>query len=362
VPRLPRYRRAPGSLEPGQLYHVTNRGVDRCDIFHSDLDRILFLSFVAEACLHFGAACHAWCLMTTHWHLVLEDTNGMLSQILHRFESTYARYFNDTRPRRRGGPLFESRFRAQLIDSTRYFEDVCAYVLLNPLETKSPMAQSAEAYRWSSAALVCCEITTAASVAALIEPFGGVDAILAALPPSQRKASLELRRKRLEALASGTWLERDHLLAGRCADDYRQLLAARAALRAASREQTAPPPIPLAAARAAVHPATLASRPPFAGFLLAEVEAQIRAACDQIVPPALASPESLRDLLLYALHRFTSASLASLAKLAGIAKDAARRTLERIRADRHLTPDSHRVLWSLEWALRWRLRAAPHRP
>ena len=43
---------------------------------------------------------------------------------------------------------------------------------------------------------------------------------------------------------------------------------------------------------------------------LAEVEDQIRGTCAQIVPPALASPECLRDLLLYTLHRFTSASLA----------------------------------------------------
>ena len=77
MPRQPRHRRAPGSLEPGQLYHVTNRGVDRCDIFHSDLDRILFLSFVAEACIHFGAVCHAWCLMTTHWHF--DHNNGAIA-------------------------------------------------------------------------------------------------------------------------------------------------------------------------------------------------------------------------------------------------------------------------------------------
>jgi REP element-mobilizing transposase RayT len=358
VPRLPRCRRSPGSLEPGRLYHVTNRGVDRCDIFHSDLDRILFLSMLAEACLHFGAVCHAWCLMSSHFHVVLEDTNGMLSQVLHRLESTYARYFNDTRPRRRGGPLFESRFRSELIDSTRYFEEVCAYVLLNPIETKTPMASSAEAYRWSSALLVCSETTAEASISALLEPFGGIDAILAALRPSHRKSSLELRRKRLEALASGAWLERDHLLAGRSTDEYRDVLAARAARRAASRARSPLPAIPIAAAQRT----SVASRPPFAGFPLAAVDEKIRDACRHLLPPVLAAPDRLRDLVLYALHRFTSASLDSLARLAGIALDAARQTLERIQADRMLKPDCHRLLWSLEWALRWRLRAAPHRP
>src|SRR5262245_48993222 len=108
--RLPRHRRAPGSLEPGQIYHVTNRGVDSCDIFHTDRDRVLFLGMLAEACLLTGAVCHAVCLMTTHFHFVVEDPRGLLSQILHRLEGSYARYFNATRHSRRRGPLFESRF------------------------------------------------------------------------------------------------------------------------------------------------------------------------------------------------------------------------------------------------------------
>src|SRR5439155_15163845 len=127
---------APGSLEPGQLYHVTSRGVNRCDFFHSDLDRILFLAMLAEACLRFGVVCHAVCLMSTHFHFVVEDGRGMLSQLLHRVESGYVRYFNDTRKPRRSGPLVDSRFRAELIDSTDYFEDACAYVFLNPVRTK----------------------------------------------------------------------------------------------------------------------------------------------------------------------------------------------------------------------------------
>jgi REP element-mobilizing transposase RayT len=362
VPRQPRCRRGPGSLEPGQLYHVTNRGVDRCDIFHSDLDRVLFLSMVAEACVHFGAVCHAFCLMTTHWHFVIEDPNGMLSQILHRFESTYARYFNDTRRRRRGGPLFESRFRAELVDSVRYFEDVCAYVLLNPLETKTPMAASAEVYRWSSAALVCSETSPAAFSTSLVEPLGGVEVILAGLPPSQRRSSLELRRKRLEALVSGAWLERDHLLAGRSPEMYRSELAVRTATRAAARAQTTPPPVSLAEARANTHPATAASRPAFAGFALAEVEWEVRAACVRLLPPALVTPDRMRDLVLYTLHRFTSASLGALARALGITLRVARRIVERIRTDRVLKLDGQYLLWSLEWALRWRLQAAPHRP
>jgi hypothetical protein len=136
----------------------------------------------------------------------------------------------------------------------------------------------------------------------------------------------------------------------------------RAAKNAAARAKTAPPPIPLAVARARAYPATLTSRPAFAGFPLVDVEEQIRVACERIIPPALATTERLRDLVLYALHRFTSTTLTALARLAGVTRAAARRTLERIRGDRLIDPDGHRMLWSLEWALRWQLRAAPYRP
>ena len=358
--RVPSNRRAPGSLEPGQLYHVTNRGVDRCEIFHSDLDRVMFLSMVAEACQLYGAVCHAWCLMTTHWHCVIEDPRGMLSQVLHRFESAYVRYFNDSRARRRTGPLFEGRFRSELVDSVRYFEDACAYVLLNPVDTQSPMAATAEAYRWSSAKMLCSETTPAQAMLGLLEPMGGVEAILASLPPSKRTASVERRRRRLEALVSGEWLEGDHVLAGRSGDAYRQRLAGRAAQRAAKRAGTAPV-VPLADATARVHPATLASRPAFAGFPLAEVEAEIREACERFVPPVLSTSVCLRDLTVYALHRFTSAPLAALAKGAGISRGVARRLIERLRGERTNMPERHGLLWSIEWSLRWQLGAAPYR-
>jgi REP element-mobilizing transposase RayT len=359
VPRQPRCRRASGSLEPGRIYHVTNRGVDRCDIFHSDLDRVLFLSCFAEACVRFGAVCHAWCLMTNHLHLVVEDTRGMLSQLMHRVESAYARYFNDTRRRRRRGPLFESRFRAELIHSTDYFEAACAYVVLNPLETRTPMATSAEAYRWSSAAMVCSDTTPVASIAALIEPFGGMDAILERFPPSRRKSSIELRRARLEALASGAWLEREHVLAGRSPDEYLRMLASRAErmseIAIDEKEQTEPE-AQLAEGE------SLASRPPFAGFELPDVEVQIRSVCDRLIPGSFASPERLRDLVLYSLHRFTTASFDALARVGGISAEAVRWAIERIGADRLITPAWGRMLWTLEWALRWKLLAAPYRP
>ena len=372
MPRRPRNEQSSGWLDPGRLYHVTNRGVNRCEIFQSDLDRIVFLSVFAEACLRLGVVCHAWCLMTTHFHFVVEDIRGQLPQLLHSVESVYARYFNDTRPNRRGGPLFESRYRAKLIDSDPYFEDACAYVLLNPLKTAVPLAETAERYRWSSAAFVCCDLTPATAVGALVDPLGGIDAVLEALPRSARKASRERRRARLEALIGGTWMAREHVRGGRTAAQYRAVLALRARL---SDADGAPfDDVPNNAngtmdslGRSELRPSTparraaLASRPPFAGFDLASVKECVVGACESSASASLMPSRRLRDLCAYALYRFTSATCEQLARALGMTADAVERRVRAMRSDRASSVSVRRLSWLLEWSLRWKLGAAPHR-
>jgi REP element-mobilizing transposase RayT len=365
VPRLPRYRRAPDSLEPGQIYHVTNRGVDRSLLFASDRDRIVFLSLLAEACLTHGVVCHAWCLMSNHYHLIVEDPRGMLSQMMHHLQFCYARYFNDTRLPRRTGPLFESRFCAELIDSTAYFHDAVAYVLLNPVRTVSPMAPAPEAYRWSSAALVCSETSPAEFAASLLAPLGGLDGVLAALPTSRIKASQERRRHRLEALAGGAWMERDRVLAGRTPQFYRHLLTTRAACEPSPSHDVLPRSIPTASAMSS-QAARIASAPHRAAFTGLDLEATMSAisqACRRLIPASLTRPaEDKGDVVAYALWRFTSASAERISATVGLAVERFENLLLDVRRARKLDAAWNRALWAVEWALRWQLRAAPHRP
>ena len=57
---------------PGAMYHVTNRGDQREDIFRDDPDRQKFLATLDEACAKTEWQVHAYCLMRNHFHLVLE--------------------------------------------------------------------------------------------------------------------------------------------------------------------------------------------------------------------------------------------------------------------------------------------------
>ena len=63
---------------PGAIYHVLNRGDHGEDIFRDDQDRELFLAALGEACQETGWQVHAFCLMSNHFHLVVETPEANL--------------------------------------------------------------------------------------------------------------------------------------------------------------------------------------------------------------------------------------------------------------------------------------------
>src|SRR6266853_1642934 len=56
----------------GAIYHVMSRGNGKAAVFHNDVDRRSFVQTLAEACAKTDWQVHAYCLMKTHFHLVLE--------------------------------------------------------------------------------------------------------------------------------------------------------------------------------------------------------------------------------------------------------------------------------------------------
>ncbi len=64
----------------GALYHVTSRGNERKLIFKDDADREALLRILTQVTQRFHWLCHAYCLMTNHYHLVIETPDGNLSK------------------------------------------------------------------------------------------------------------------------------------------------------------------------------------------------------------------------------------------------------------------------------------------
>ena len=137
--RVPR-----SQLEDG-VYHATARGTGGEAIFVDDLDRLDFLQLLSSTGSSFGWLCHAYCLMTTHYHLVLETTRSQLSLGMQQLNGQHARRFNRRHDRR--GHLFEPRFSAYAIRDERYLEASCRYVLENPV--RAGLCSSARDWRWS---------------------------------------------------------------------------------------------------------------------------------------------------------------------------------------------------------------------
>ncbi len=67
MPRRPR-----SYLPDYGFFHVTSRGVAGSLIYVDDLDREAFRRFLEQTVEMFGWKVHAWCLMGTHYHLLVE--------------------------------------------------------------------------------------------------------------------------------------------------------------------------------------------------------------------------------------------------------------------------------------------------
>jgi putative transposase len=103
---------------PGAFYHVTSRGNAQKDVFKSLRDRERFLEYLASATERYGAVIHVYCLMSNHYHLLLETPAGNLSQIMRHINGAYTTYFN-IKPKR-SGLLFQGRFKAILVETDEY--------------------------------------------------------------------------------------------------------------------------------------------------------------------------------------------------------------------------------------------------
>lgn len=131
---------------PGAFYHVTSRGNEQKDVFKSQKDREKFLEYLASATKRYGAVIHAYCLMTNHYHLLLETPEGNLAQIMRHINGAYTTYFNVKR--KRVGHLFQGRYKAILVEADEYATELSRYIHLNPV--RAGMVVSPEEYNWSS--------------------------------------------------------------------------------------------------------------------------------------------------------------------------------------------------------------------
>jgi REP element-mobilizing transposase RayT len=90
--------------------------------------------------------CKSYCLMGTHYHLVVQTPDANLSEGMQLLNGRYAQRFNGRHGRR--GHLFGERFYSVHVESDSHLFAALRYVARNPVE--AGLCAAPEGWRWSS--------------------------------------------------------------------------------------------------------------------------------------------------------------------------------------------------------------------
>ena len=147
-------------------YHIYNRGVEKRLIFQDreDYTKFLYLlkiyltnpeilrneypllrSNIVDKNLFEEIDLLAFCLMPNHFHLlVYQKQKDSITKLLRQICTAYVIYFN--KKFERVGPLFQSKFKAVVVDSDEYLLHLSRYIHLNPTGRGAPLDE----FEWSS--------------------------------------------------------------------------------------------------------------------------------------------------------------------------------------------------------------------
>ncbi len=135
----------------GIPHHITQRGNRGENVFYTDEDRQVYLSWLKAYCEKYQVEVIAYCLMTNHIHLILiPGTENGLQAVLKPLHMRYAQRLN----REQGwkGHVWQGRFFSSPLDAA-YLWAAIRYIERNPVRAR--MVRKAEKYSWSSAAAHC---------------------------------------------------------------------------------------------------------------------------------------------------------------------------------------------------------------
>lgn len=177
----------------GALYHITSRGNAGQDLFVDDKDRLRFLDVLSEVVNRFGWICHAYCLMSNHYHLLVETPRANLSRGMRHLNGVYTQAGN--RRHKRTGHILQGRFRSVLIEKDNHLLQVARYVVLNPVRAK--MVKHARQWRWSSYRATAGEIAS--------PDFLTSEWLMAQFHDDQSRAYLAYRRFVAEGIGVPIW-------------------------------------------------------------------------------------------------------------------------------------------------------------
>jgi REP element-mobilizing transposase RayT len=137
--------RAPRDERPG-FHHVVTRGNNRRSIYVSDRDRNVFFLMVDRLAKKHGWSVIAYCLMGSHYHLILHVGTRGLARGMDELNGGYARWFNGEHGRT--NHLFGKRYWNRPLRTEATLMNGVRYVIQNPQRAGVP--GPLESHRWTS--------------------------------------------------------------------------------------------------------------------------------------------------------------------------------------------------------------------
>ena len=131
---------------PGETYHVMSRGNRRGILYKDEADYIRFLQCIEETNARYDFKILSICLMTNHFHMIIETADMELWKIMQKVLHPYSMDFNHKYGYT--GHVFESRYVSCCIKDDVYLLEASRYIHLNPV--KAMMVRGPLDYEYSS--------------------------------------------------------------------------------------------------------------------------------------------------------------------------------------------------------------------
>jgi putative transposase len=133
-------------LVAGGLYHVIASATGPERLFVVDNERGFFLRLFEGVVNRLQWRCRSYCVLGTHYHLLVETPEANLHRGMQRLNGLYAQWFN--RQHDRAGHLFADRYYSRLVERDSHALELVRYIARNPI--RAGLCARPEDWPWSS--------------------------------------------------------------------------------------------------------------------------------------------------------------------------------------------------------------------
>jgi len=163
-------------FESGHFYHVWTHANGLDNLFREEANYLFLLSKYASY-IHPVAKTFAYCLMSNHFHLMIQIREGIVnspSQAFSNLLNSYTQAFNKKYQRK--GSLFIPNINRRKIESDSYFTRCITYIHQNP--SHHGFVKDFRDWKFSSWKSYISTAPTKLEIQAVLDWFGGIEGFI----------------------------------------------------------------------------------------------------------------------------------------------------------------------------------------